>query len=70
MFVGEWWNTLKQRGFSDEPIMRRGSLSKPSILEQLLREIRAFYFFIPDRALVANIVSGIAFQNSPVSSIL
>ena len=60
----------KQRGFSDEPITRKGSLSEPSALEQLPREIRAFYFFVPNRALVANIVSSIAFQNSPILSIL
>jgi len=51
----------KQYGFSNKLIIRRGSLSKPSILEQLPREIYTFYFFIPNRALVANIVSSIAF---------
>jgi len=52
---------VKQYSFSNKPIIRRGGLSKPSTLEQLPREICAFYFFIPNRALVANIVSSIAF---------
>jgi hypothetical protein len=51
----------KQYGFSNKPIIRRGSLSKPSVLEQLPKEIRAFYFFVSDRALIANVVSNIAF---------
>ena len=51
----------KQYGFNDKSIIRKGSLSKPFTLEQLPREIRAFYFFVPNRALVANIVSSIAF---------
>ena len=51
----------KQCSFSNKLITRRGSLSKLSTLEQLPREIYAFYFFVPNRALVANIVSSIAF---------
>ena len=61
---------IKQQGYSNKPIIRRGSLSKPSVLEQLPREIYAFYFFVPNKALVANIVSSVAFQNSPILSIL
>jgi len=52
---------VKQYSFSNKPIIRRGSLSKLSALEQLPREIYAFYFFVPNRALVSNIVSSIAF---------
>ena len=52
---------VKQHSFSNKLIIRRGSLSKLFILEQLPKEIYAFYFFVPDRASVANIVSGVAF---------
>ena len=51
----------KQYSFSNKLIIRRGSLSKPSALEQLPKEIYTFYFFVPNRALIANIVSSIAF---------
>ena len=39
---------IKQRGYSNKLIARRGSLSELSVLEQLLREILAFSFFIPN----------------------
>ena len=52
---------IKQYSFNNKLIIRRGSLSKPSILEQLPREIYTFYFFVPNRAIVASIVSSIAF---------
>ena len=60
----------KQQGCSDILIIHRGILLEPSALEQFTRESLAFCFLVPDWALVANIVSSIAFQKSPVLFIL
>jgi hypothetical protein len=38
----------KQRGCYNELIIRRGSLSELSTLEQWLREILTFSFFVPN----------------------
>ena len=51
----------KQYSLSNKPIIKRGSLCKLFILKQLPKEIYTFYFFILNRALVANIVSSVAF---------
>ena len=39
---------IKQRGYSNKLIARKGSLSELSILEQLLKEILTFSFFVPN----------------------
>jgi len=39
---------VKQRSRYAKPIIRRGSFLELSIFKQLPKDIRAFYFFIPN----------------------